>query len=378
MSRARLSQVLGVVDGIYGAAQGDLNWHVALDGLRIVLGGARACIGETRAEGFRVASHEANDDPCFSAAETMTLYGGDPLAKAEQTVPVGRPYVWREIIDFPAFRRRRLWGEFYEPMGLHDSLSCRLVDNSNASLMLHVTRQSRQEKFSRSERKVFDFIVPHLMRAGSLERTLGRTDAAMHAMAQSAAGIMILGGDCRVHWMNETTEAVVSSQGALFGLRDGTLSLAGSDQGLAMERLVAGVCAGSDPSFGGTLLLSQRGENPASAVRFVLEVAPLSERSAFGVSSARRAIVTIKAVGASQPSIEGALRSLFGLTRAEARLASLLAQDHSLRDAASRVGITFGTARNYLIRIFRKTGTDRQSALVRLASTLPSNEPDRS
>jgi DNA-binding CsgD family transcriptional regulator len=39
-------------------------------------------------------------------------------------------------------------------------------------------------------------------------------------------------------------------------------------------------------------------------------------------------------------------------------------------DAAQSIGIGFGTARNYLIRIFRKTGTHQQGQLVALLKTV--------
>jgi DNA-binding HTH domain-containing proteins len=58
------------------------------------------------------------------------------------------------------------------------------------------------------------------------------------------------------------------------------------------------------------------------------------------------------------------LRSLFGLTPTEARLAAELANGASLEHAAERLGITVGTARVHLKHIFSKTETNRQSELI--------------
>ena len=63
---------------------------------------------------------------------------------------------------------------------------------------------------------------------------------------------------------------------------------------------------------------------------------------------------------------EDRLRSLFALTRAEARLAARLARGEALNEAAAGLNITYGTARTQLAVIFRKTGTNRQGELVRL------------
>ncbi len=56
----------------------------------------------------------------------------------------------------------------------------------------------------------------------------------------------------------------------------------------------------------------------------------------------------------------------YRLTRAESRLALQLADGCSLREAAARCGIGYGTARGYLKLVFQKTGTHRQSELVAL------------
>jgi DNA-binding CsgD family transcriptional regulator len=71
------------------------------------------------------------------------------------------------------------------------------------------------------------------------------------------------------------------------------------------------------------------------------------------------------------PPVCETLRSTFGLTPAEARLAAELASGDAVEDAASRLGITKETARNHLKAIFQKTEVHRQSELVALLARLP-------
>lgn len=61
------------------------------------------------------------------------------------------------------------------------------------------------------------------------------------------------------------------------------------------------------------------------------------------------------------------LRGLFTLTPAEAALLQALMQDKRLEDYASERGVSVTTVRTQLAHLFRKTGTSRQSELVRLA-----------
>lgn len=61
---------------------------------------------------------------------------------------------------------------------------------------------------------------------------------------------------------------------------------------------------------------------------------------------------------------------IFGLTPAQARLASLLMEGKSLEEIALDMNISSGTARNYLKAVFLRTGTRRQGELVSLLSRL--------
>ncbi len=59
---------------------------------------------------------------------------------------------------------------------------------------------------------------------------------------------------------------------------------------------------------------------------------------------------------------------VFGLTRAESRLAHQLVRGNNLLSAAGELGITQNTARTHMKRIYAKTGVRRQADLVRLLS----------
>ncbi|WP_417457680.1 helix-turn-helix transcriptional regulator [Kordiimonas sp.] len=60
------------------------------------------------------------------------------------------------------------------------------------------------------------------------------------------------------------------------------------------------------------------------------------------------------------------LMEQFGLTRSQAKLAAALYDGTHLKMAAHQLGISYGTARAHLLRVFEKTGVHRQVELVRL------------
>ena len=58
------------------------------------------------------------------------------------------------------------------------------------------------------------------------------------------------------------------------------------------------------------------------------------------------------------------LMSVFGLTHAEARVALALLETRDIKGAAVQCGITVGSARQYLKRVFSKSNTTGQVDLV--------------
>lgn len=72
------------------------------------------------------------------------------------------------------------------------------------------------------------------------------------------------------------------------------------------------------------------------------------------------------------------LMDLFGLSGAEARLARALCHGDSLEDYAADQGLKLPTVKTQLRSIFAKTGTEKQSSLIRLISGVPVIRDDQS
>jgi DNA-binding CsgD family transcriptional regulator len=80
------------------------------------------------------------------------------------------------------------------------------------------------------------------------------------------------------------------------------------------------------------------------------------------------ACVTDLAPGVRAPQNE--LRSRFGLTFAEARVAAAVFRGLTLREAAEEFAVSLNTVRFQLARVFEKTGVTRQAELVKMMMRL--------
>jgi DNA-binding CsgD family transcriptional regulator len=75
--------------------------------------------------------------------------------------------------------------------------------------------------------------------------------------------------------------------------------------------------------------------------------------------------------------IEAVARQTYGLTEAEARVATAFASTDSLDQAAETLRLSRETIRWHLRQLYRKTGTHRQSALLRRLASGPARlHPD--
>jgi DNA-binding CsgD family transcriptional regulator len=103
----------------------------------------------------------------------------------------------------------------------------------------------------------------------------------------------------------------------------------------------------------------------------LIRILPI-EASASSPFLGARALLTLFDLGERKARHPELLADAFGLTAAEAKLASLLGTGESIERAAERLGISPLTARTQLKAVFGKTDTHRQAELAALLSRLRS------
>ncbi|WP_245461964.1 MULTISPECIES: helix-turn-helix transcriptional regulator [unclassified Mesorhizobium] len=203
---------------------------------------------------------------------------------------------------------------------------------------------------------------PHLARAGLIAARLGLERAHEAVAALEAIGLpaAIMTGAGRVLAANRFLEAMSD---IFLSASHGGLAIAHAPANALLQEAITGNRA--DAVVRSFPVPASQGQRA-----MVVHVLPL-RRTARDLFSGAELLVaaTVPSPGAFVPSA-GILMGLFDLTPAEARLATNLNAGQSLGVAAAASGITVKSARTYLERIFRKTGTHQQSELVALLKTV--------
>ncbi len=219
-----------------------------------------------------------------------------------------------------------------------------------------------------AEWQLLETLAPHLQRAAAIHDLLGRVRAVTNSLgdAVAAAGfaVFLLTGDCRVAFANAKAEDFVRRG---MGLRYERGRLAAATPALT-ARLRAFARQWSRPRQGeghtGETLELSRGENCPPLVAHVI---PLDRNRTVASLDLDRPAAALFVIDPAAKLDATAQRfaDQFGLTGAETRILVELVRGDGLLSAAAQLKITEATARTHAKRILAKTGTCRQTELIR-------------
>jgi DNA-binding CsgD family transcriptional regulator len=242
-----------------------------------------------------------------------------------------------------------------------------LVEN-NASRWASVSlyRGARSDEFRASDLGTLDFLIPHIQRAFKVHfqfaELKARNEGIETALNMLTTGLIFLGATGEVVLMNSRAEWVLNLKDGLL-LTTGKLTAAVYAESVrfqAMIRAAAQTGSGKGFSAGGTILISRKKGRPLS-----ITAAPLREFSP-GLSQRPAAVLFVSDPDQNVELPVDLLRRCYRLTPAETRLAVVLLEGHSLKEAADSGRVTHNTAKSQLKSIFLKTDVKRQSELIRL------------
>lgn len=235
---------------------------------------------------------------------------------------------------------------------------------SEMAVRLAACRPHDEAAFSTEERETFAALSPHLRQAIRVARQCERANelrGEMQALGeQFGKGVAVLDASGSVLHANAMFERICSAEDGL-RMRRGRLATSRVNES-AFSRILA---RGLQGECGGRLdVLRPSGGPPYSL--FVSPVA--STPSIFGADGARVSVVVNDPNSVRAPTA-ATLSVAYGLTRAESRMVTRLADGATVCDSAEQLGISLHTARTHLKRAMAKTGVSRQTQLVRLLLT---------
>ena len=277
------------------------------------------------------------------------------------------------LIARPEMERLEMYQAFYRPNDMGHTARMTIWNGRAGTQSITIARSWNTVAFSDKERSLARTLIPHLQRAAQMARHMQNADlltmAAHSTLDALPHPVFLLAGDGRPIYANRGAEHLLRKADGLVAGRE-ALTAASSSATRALEALIG--AAARSPGKGGTLRLSRPSGKPPLA----LVVIPIRRTNDFFFFADQPAAILCVSDPAERETIDAAvLTALFGLTRAEAGLASALLAGHELPAIAASSGRSIHTLRNLLARVMAKTETSRQSELIGLLGQLPRISP---
>jgi DNA-binding CsgD family transcriptional regulator/PAS domain-containing protein len=255
--------------------------------------------------------------------------------------------------------------------GIGDSLWLRSDDGDGHSAMIGLFRRVGAGPFSDCDRDRLQSLRPHLPQAMRLLVRAAETEvenAILRGLCDGmAAASVVTDAAGHVAFANPAAQRLIdSAQGV--AMLNGVLTAAVSRQTRDLHDNIRRIArAARDGDLAAVSQTAMSLERPGGGKPVGCVIRPLAART--GTLSGSKPMVHVhlapaEAVGVPSISL---LRGLFGLTPAEGGLLQALMQDKRIEEYAEERGVAVTTVRTQLAHLFRKTDTNRQSELIRLA-----------
>ncbi|MCU0919984.1 MAG: helix-turn-helix transcriptional regulator [Burkholderiaceae bacterium] len=299
-----------------------------------------------------------------------------------------------------ALYRSIYYNEWMRPQGLKHTMGNTLMAENGVVANITLMRAPDRPNFSGPDVRCFEDLSRHLTRALQMSMTVQQGAGAVSSTALLDAlpqPLAVVDGQRRLLHANEAMQALLRSRSGL-ELRDGRLRAcdAGTERALAdalavvlstaltaalpsarltsraraqtnAQESAQGVAARDSAASWSIPLPQDRGtplpDAPTRPAARRLTVLPLRGPLGHSLVQAPTALLMVSEERPALPTPDE-LRARHGCTPSEARLVGWLLRGHDLDDAARRMGIRYGSARNYLKAVFEKTGVHSQAQLV--------------
>ncbi|MFE0758484.1 helix-turn-helix transcriptional regulator [Inquilinus sp. NPDC058860] len=359
-------QLNDLIGRIYDAGADHVAWqHVLTDICRWTGGEVAQILVLESAAAVPVFNVAVGYDAAAHARYLRDYALEDPRLPAWRRLPP-TVHLCHEVVD-PAWFDRQDFGAFLDENGCRWTMGA-IDPVFDGVAGMSVRRPRRAGPFTPEEGRRFGLLVPHIRRSLALVQRLdglaARARLAEDVLDRLDRAVVLLAANGRVVHVNAMADRLFEA--GRLQLRGNRLDSADPAEAVALRALIA---ATLDPRPGGGSVKLLSGT--AGAPPLIASGCRLPDRRPAAVAAPQAvAALFLTRLGASRDDFGQVLPALFGLSRAEVRLAAALHEGLSLSEIAGQLDVSRETLRTQLRSVFDKTGTRRQGTLIRLLGDL--------
>jgi DNA-binding CsgD family transcriptional regulator/PAS domain-containing protein len=285
------------------------------------------------------------------------------------TRPLDEPLVLTREISLEAMQRTRYYQEWVGPQGVIDAISLTVLRQRDRLGEFSMSRHESAGAVTDRDVAVVRLLAPHFRRAVAISDVLNmqtiKIDTFQSAFDLLQAGVLFADHDCKIIHANRAARAMLDKGSPIQSVH-GELKTQLPQTTAALKKAVAVAMEPAIGRMGIGVPVPQPEGDPA-----YIHVLPLMSgdtRSRLAPRASAALFVTVKDGGAGPPA--EAIAAVFDLSPAEIRILQRLLAGRAPAEIADDLGLAVPTVRSHLASIYAKTGTSRQSDLIRLATQL--------
>ena len=366
----RQDRVLRLVGLIYDATLDPERWSDFLSELVETVNGHSASLWSVRPGGALAMLTTARMDPEFIEQYTAHYCAKDPWLIKGRERNLFRPGVVRlgeEVVTPSELRSTEFFNDFgrrFRSVGGAATVFGSQSTCGTVSIMQHEFGQ-----FGAHEHRLLTALSPHMERALAIGRRLEDGRAAERTTAEILEHLplpaIVVDKTARPLLMNAAARGL---RGGLQSARDGIVTGRANETRVLRELVRScDTASGDGVDAGGTMIVTR--ERPSPDLHVTVMPIRRTMRVDGPDAQAAVALLIVRDPSSRVAAMPARLSQWFGLTPAEARVASLLAEGRTIAEVAAILHVTHHTVRTHVKRALQKTQTRTQAQLVRVVLT---------
>jgi DNA-binding CsgD family transcriptional regulator len=271
---------------------------------------------------------------------------------------------------FADFLASDFYKDWAKPIGIVDAIQT-TVDKTASSIALYTfTRHEDAGLVGPEQRRRMELVLPHVRRSFLIGKVLDLRAVHATAFAKAidglATGVFLVTGEGDLVHANASGHAMLDAQDPL-RLYQNALQVNDERAQATLRKAFAAASDGDAAMQSGGISVPLKGSGEDHFTAHVLPLTSGARREAGRSLSATAALFVRRASIDLAAAIDAAAQ-LYGMTPAEVRVLRAVIEVGGVAPVAAILGASKSTVKTHLEHLFEKTGTKRQSELVKLIS----------
>jgi len=361
---------MATVEAVYAAGLDESLWPDALAQVTRAVGGVAGTLEVFERDTARLVEFHSHGLPPGNEVRYLDHYFSlNPRIPALIGGKPGNIVTDYSVLDERAMNRDAFYAGFLAPTGYRYFIGATFDASAREAFLFSVQRAARQGHVGKDETRKMRLLLPQVRQAFDMTRRLRGSSAVDRSFTAAldwlADGVALLRADGRVLHANETF-LTIARRGDSIRTHRGMVEIADAAGRAQFAKAIAShTHAGLDAVACDIVVPRQGGAPP-----YIVSVRPLVATARARRDASADIIVFVHDPMQRNAATARMLRSLFGLTEAEADLARALQSGVTPGSYAAARAVSLNTVYTHLRRIKEKTRCSRMPELIRKLNDL--------